>query len=359
MGCRIPRFKENSSNLIGNAKRFRKEGWGNQPEQEEEAEQVVNKVSENQKQLEWTTEVKINLVVMDNEERSKGRGFMKRVKERWDQSYPEYSSASWQKLRDNSARFKKEPDVMNLILVRQREEQQEVVIANENVEEPIDSDIEVIERVIIHDIQVEEDEQMEEILEKHEQELETLFIAELENMTHSAMLEMEPHMKLPKVKLDNQTCHIGNKILALYLRDVDTIPEICDKVYAMGRAIASEMGVHVDKEQPGKKKGNAEGGNHQERKLKKEIKELQQKIAKTSNELYRRKQWRKATAKEKAILKELSTKIQKDMTSSNLRKVREIWLDQMRNSKATGFMIFLKSIEGLCRCYCTFSDRDI
>ena len=49
--------------------------------------------------------------------------------------------------------------------------------------------------------------------------------------------------------------------------------------------------------------------------------------------MYRRKQWRKATAKEKAILKELSTKIQKDTTSSNLRKVREIWLDQMRYKK--------------------------
>ena len=149
----FPDSKRTAQNLIDNAKRFRKDGWGNQLEQEEEVEQVVNEVSENQKQLEWTTEMKISLVVMDNEERSKGRGFMKRVKERWDQKYPEYSSASWQKLRDNSARFKKEPDVMNLILVRQREEQQEVVIANENVEEPIDSDIEVIKQVIIHDIQ--------------------------------------------------------------------------------------------------------------------------------------------------------------------------------------------------------------
>ena len=55
---------------------------------------------------------------------------------------------------------------MSLILVRRREEQQEVVIANENVEEPIDSGIEVIEQIIIHDIQVEEDEQMEKTLEQ-------------------------------------------------------------------------------------------------------------------------------------------------------------------------------------------------
>ena len=118
---------------------------------------------------------------------------------------------------------------------------------------------------------------------------------------------MAPRMKIPKVKLDNQTCHSGNKIVALYSRDVDTIPEICDKVYAIGRAIASKLGVRVEKEQPGKKKGNAAGRNCRERKLKKEIKELRQKIAKTSNELYRRKQRRKATAKEKAILKELRT----------------------------------------------------
>ena len=89
---------------------------------------------------------------------------------------------------------------------------------------------------------------------------------------------------------------------------MNTIPKICDEVYAMGRSIASKLGLRVDKEQPGKKKGNAEGENRWERKLKKEIKELQQNIAKTSNELYRRKQQRKATANEKAILKELRTK---------------------------------------------------
>ena len=60
-----------------------------------------------------------------------------------------------------------------------------MVIANENVEELIDSGTEVIEQVIIHDIQVEQEKQMEEILEQDERELETFFIVELENMTHS------------------------------------------------------------------------------------------------------------------------------------------------------------------------------
>ena len=43
----------------------------------------------------------------------------------------------------------------------------------------------------------------------------------------------------------------------------------------------------------------------QEDPRKKEIKELCQNVAKTSNELYRRRQQRKATKKEKEIIKEL------------------------------------------------------
>ena len=74
------------------------------------------------KHLDWTTEMKISLVTIDDEERRKGRDFMKRMKKRWGEKYPEYRQASWQKVRDNAARFKKETEIMNLILVRQREE---------------------------------------------------------------------------------------------------------------------------------------------------------------------------------------------------------------------------------------------
>ena len=62
-------------------------------------------------------EMKIDLVTIDKEERARGRGFMKRVKERWDQKYQEYQQASWQKLRDNAAEFKKALELMSLILV--------------------------------------------------------------------------------------------------------------------------------------------------------------------------------------------------------------------------------------------------
>ena len=69
------------------------------------------------KSIEWTTEIKIVLVILDEDKHAKGKEFMKRVKDRWDIKYPEYESASWQKLRDNAARFKKDPEIKNLILV--------------------------------------------------------------------------------------------------------------------------------------------------------------------------------------------------------------------------------------------------
>ena len=58
--------------------------------------------------------------------------------------YPEHESASWQKLRDNAARFKKDSQIKNLILARRREEVHvaEVAIQNNpeeegNIVEPI------------------------------------------------------------------------------------------------------------------------------------------------------------------------------------------------------------------------------
>ena len=75
---------------------------------------------------------------------------MKRVKGRWDQKYPEYQQASWQKLRDNAPWFKKEPELMNLILVRKREEQsQDQEQQQQEEEEQID-----FERVIVNQVNI-------------------------------------------------------------------------------------------------------------------------------------------------------------------------------------------------------------
>ena len=67
--------------------------------------------------FEWTNEMKINLLRIEEQGRSRGRGFMKRMKEAWDAIYEE-KPMSAQCLRDNAARFRKDKAVTNLIEVR-------------------------------------------------------------------------------------------------------------------------------------------------------------------------------------------------------------------------------------------------
>ena len=48
------------------------------------------------------------LAKADEEERRRGKGFMDRLKKRWDEQYPEKRDRSKQNLRDNAVRFKRE-----------------------------------------------------------------------------------------------------------------------------------------------------------------------------------------------------------------------------------------------------------
>ena len=45
---------------------------------------------------------------------------MESVKERWDLEFPEQASVSMHNIRNNASRFQKEPEIRNLILVRNR-----------------------------------------------------------------------------------------------------------------------------------------------------------------------------------------------------------------------------------------------
>ena len=135
---------------------------------------------------------------------------------------PGHESASWQKLRDNATRFKKDLEIKNLILVQQREEVQvvEVKIQNSpekegNILEPVVNndeedqvavDVEVVENVLINNY--------EELFYPFK-ELEQYFQFELENLNHFTLLRMEPREKLPKVKLSDEIQERANKILRL------------------------------------------------------------------------------------------------------------------------------------------------
>ena len=119
---------------------------------------------------------------------------------------------------------------------------------------------------------------------------------------------------------------------------MNTIPEITDKVYAMGKAIAFKLGMKQLKRN-GTAKKRANRGNRRKQELK-EIKELRQWITRTSNELFRRKVRRKATQKEKETLKQLKVQMGKERTSSNWKNVSK----RERESKITSSSIVTKKV---------------
>lgn len=74
---------------------------GNQLTVSQEIQQSTTKSNE------WTEERKNRLAQLDEEERVKGKGFMQRLKERWDLKYPG-TRFTKQNLRDNANMFRKE-----------------------------------------------------------------------------------------------------------------------------------------------------------------------------------------------------------------------------------------------------------
>ena len=202
--------------------------------------------------------MKIRLIHIDKEERKKGRGFMKRVKERWD-AESERGTTSMQKLRNNAARFKKEQEIQNLILVRKRQE-----IDRQENEPENETDLVVAPEPINNE---EREQKVGENIKEEDKELEQLFIQQLEGFEHSTMFEIEPREKLSKLKMPTELQESADRILHQYLHGVDTILEITDKVYAMGRAIERKMGI-AQKEKKDKVKQKPTSGKKARKKIK-------------------------------------------------------------------------------------------
>ena len=162
---------------------------------------------------------------------------------------------------------------MDLILVKQREEiEPEAMVSVGHIEQEMTAN-EANTEVDNNEV-TEENVYEGEVLDAKDQELEKPFITHLENLCHCSMLELVPREKLPKVRLTNELQKSANKILKMYLKSADTLPEVTDIVYAMEKAIDRTH------------KRTVEGGNHRECKLKKEMKELRQNIAQESNEIH-------------------------------------------------------------------------
>ena len=277
-------------NLRDNASRFKKDIINDYVDRTQE--NVPTHTSK------WTNEMNLNLLKIEERERSRGRGFMKRMKEAWDAMY-ENSQITAQTLRDNAIRFRKDNSLLNLIEVR-------------NEEDVLPDEIEI--RVIIPD-RIENEEGNEDperrnyetIGEQEDDETQNMrlrfeeILLTLEPITNEGIDQRERLMKIrkgvSKTELDK-----ANKILKEYLDDTNDICKVVDAVYAMGRTIEERKGLKRKE-----KKNIQKGPNRRIRKLEKQIKEIRQILAWTSNEIHRRKVKKKATKKERNIFQKLKT----------------------------------------------------
>ena len=63
-----------------------------------------------------------------------------------------------------------------------------------------------------------------------------MLITQLEGL--SSLFQIKPKRK---ARFDNQLKHIANRVLDIYLKKVDIIPEVCEKLHAMRKAIGFKL----------------------------------------------------------------------------------------------------------------------
>ena len=300
--------------------------------------------------FEWTNEMKIALLEIEESERNKGRGFMKRMEETWNCKYEDKPMIA-QGLRDNAARFRKDSALMNLMEVRDRRniELDEVVGQerehdNDRLDEREDNEVDIHFHVGItnsrimdsnsrnDDIEETENEREEENEERNDLELK--FIENLNNIKLTTNRSIEPRERLLKVKktIKIKYFDIANKVIQNYLGGTNDFCKIIDAVYAMAKAIQQMIGLKFNEK---KKKKKDEGDeNRRIRKLKKQVKESRQMLGWLTNEIYRRRMMRKGTKKEKEILAMLRHKTRNQLISNNeVLKEKELWLEELRYKK--------------------------
>ena len=322
------RFPEKSNiskqNLRDNAVRFKKEFNvnSNSINVESSSAQIANS--------KWTNEMKLNLLKIEERERKKGRGFMKRIKDEWDIIYGNIP-LSTQALRDNAARFRKDKALLSLIEVENNEDVEPTQLhitqdsgnntSNEAEEQDQQCDTLIREHTDEEDVDAEDAElrEMRMTFEKH--------LAFLTATTHDAITDRDRLLKHRKGVPDSEIDK-ANQILERHLNNTRDICRIVDAVYAMGRAIEDRRGM-IRKSTINST--SQRGENRRIRKMFKRIKEVRQIVAWTANEIHRRRVKRKATEKEKENVQMLKKWADMELRRENdLKYVKEKALDELR-----------------------------
>ena len=279
----------------------------------------------NRSKVKWNIERKIELLTIEEEERKNGRQFMERVKKRWDEIHPR-TGLTKQNLRDNAARFKKDKKLLNLILVRKRQ----IINNNTNVQCHESNEGNIANGISQDNNEhFTEEEDIVSEMEETDQDLYRKFLHHLKELHRVDQDNFEGRTKLPKIKDLGELEIKANRILEKHLQNHKEMSHVVDAVYAMGMAVADILGV---KRKIINQNQNSQGkSNRSEREKEQKIKELRQLIARADNEIHRRKVRRKASKKEKSIIKSLKIKIgSKKMTNDELKLSKEEWLDKLR-----------------------------
>ena len=160
--------------------------------------------------------MKLNLLKIEERERNQGRGFMKKMKEAWDNIY-ENLRISAQTLRDNAARFHKDNSLLNLITVRDGNDVEQGAInvrdigpvrGQENVEENEN------EEEIMENINKEEEEETRIMRLRFEEILQTLKISTKKNTEGMERL-MKLKKGVAKVEIDRANKYCRNTLATL------------------------------------------------------------------------------------------------------------------------------------------------
>ena len=301
-------------NLRDNAVGFKKGVNIDQETNEGKTNNVIERVGN----VECTNEMNINLLRIEDQERSKGRGSMKRMKEAWDLIYDD-KPLSAQCLRDNAARIRKDKQLMNLIEVRdERDLEINEMERNEDGNATTEGDLtaennegevfEIAQQNTNNDRNNNEENEQNNAEQREEEaenenisEIRIRFVENLERLKQTKKENFEERECLMKLKerIRRMELENVNKVLEKHLSNTDDICKIVDAVYAMGRTIEERLGLKRGEKK--KKKGN-KGENKRIRKMEKRLKESRQLVGWTANEIHRRKVKRKATKKEKKIL---------------------------------------------------------
>ena len=253
-------------NLRDNAARFKKELEMNVGSEKAQIESEVDTTLNNTHK--WTTEMKVNLLKIEERERNRGRRFMKRMKEAWDGIYKN-SIMSAQTLRYNAVRFRKGNSLINLALINLARDGNEL--------EPEAIDIRAIEPVIsqenVEDNENNEEEIMENIKEEKDEETRIMrlrFEEMLQTLKTSTKENIEGREPLIKLTKEVAKAEIGRakKILEKHLGNTSNVCTVIDAVYAMVQTVEERKGLKRNEKR--KEQKNEEGANKRIQKLEKQ-----------------------------------------------------------------------------------------